>query len=98
MVSERHPFVSVVMPLRNEAKYIERSLGTVLIQDYPASRLEILVVDGHSEDATREIVARLADRYANVRRLNTPHKIQAIALNIGINAARRKFSCPAISI
>lgn len=76
------------MPIRNEAKYIERSLGAVLRQDYPASRLEVLVVDGRSTDATREIVSRLAGRYANVRLLDNPRQIQAAALNVGIRAAR----------
>ena len=36
------PFVSVLMPVRNEAEFIERSLGAVLGQDYPADRIEIL--------------------------------------------------------
>lgn len=76
------------MPIRNEAKYIERSLGAVLRQDYPANRLEVLVVDGRSSDATREIVSRLAGRYANVRLLDNPRQIQAAALNVGIRAAR----------
>ena len=40
------PLVSVIMPVRNEAAYISRSLGAVLAQDYPADCLEILVVDG----------------------------------------------------
>ncbi|GAB4423034.1 MAG: hypothetical protein Kow0031_01370 [Anaerolineae bacterium] len=76
------------MPIRNESKYIERSLGAVLRQDYPANRLEVLLVDGRSTDATREIVGRLAGRYANVRLLDNPAQIQAAALNVGIRAAR----------
>ena len=45
---QTNPTVSVIMPVRNEAAYIERSLGSVLAQDYPVDRLEILVVDGLS--------------------------------------------------
>ena len=52
----KYPLVSVIMPVRNEAAYIERSLGAVLGQEYPAERLEILVVDGMSDDGTREAV------------------------------------------
>lgn len=88
MTNDQLPLVSVVMPIRNEAKYIERSLGAVLRQDYPANRLEVLLVDGRSSDATREIVARLASRYANVRLLDNPAQIQAAALNVGIRAAQ----------
>jgi glycosyltransferase involved in cell wall biosynthesis len=52
------PLVSVIMPIRNEAAYIERSLISVLNQDYPPERMEILVADGMSDDATRHIIAQ----------------------------------------
>jgi len=63
------------MPIRNEAAYIRRSLGSVLGQDYPAERLEILVVDGMSDDGTREIVAELANEAGSMtnRRGQTTH-------------------------
>jgi glycosyltransferase involved in cell wall biosynthesis len=51
-----YPLVTVIMPVRNEAKYIRRSLEAVLAQDYPMDRMEIIVVDGMSDDGTREIV------------------------------------------
>ncbi|MCP4549345.1 MAG: glycosyltransferase family 2 protein, partial [bacterium] len=38
-----YPLVTVIMPIRNEADFIDRSLGAVLAQDYPTSSLEILV-------------------------------------------------------
>lgn len=56
------PFVSVIMPIRNEADFIERSLGAVLAQDYPHDRMEVLVADGMSEDDTQSLVARIADQ------------------------------------
>ena len=37
------PIVSIIMPVRNEAGYIGRSVGSVLAQDYPPDRMEILV-------------------------------------------------------
>ena len=40
------PFVSVLLPVRNEGTFIERSLGSVLAQDYPDDRLEVIVSDG----------------------------------------------------
>ena len=75
------------MPVRNEAAYIERSLGAVLAQDYPAERLEILVVDGLSTDGTREMVGRMA-RPPRVRLLDNPAGIVPPGLNIGIAQAR----------
>jgi cellulose synthase/poly-beta-1,6-N-acetylglucosamine synthase-like glycosyltransferase len=54
------PFISIIMPTRNESHYIRRSLGSVFSQDYPADRLEILVVDGMSDDGTRQIVQQMS--------------------------------------
>jgi succinoglycan biosynthesis protein ExoA len=47
------PFVSVVMPVRNEADFIERSLHAVFVQTYPHELMEIIVADGQSTDKTR---------------------------------------------
>ncbi len=47
------PLVTVIMPVRNEAAYIERSLDSVLAQDYAAERIEIFIADGMSDDGTR---------------------------------------------
>jgi hopene-associated glycosyltransferase HpnB len=49
---QRPPDVVVVMPARNEAPYIARSLGSLMAQDYPG-RLDVVLVDDHSEDRTR---------------------------------------------
>jgi succinoglycan biosynthesis protein ExoA len=50
------PFLSVIMPVRNEAKYIRRSLEAVLAQDYPPDLMEVIVTDGMSDDGTRDIL------------------------------------------
>ena len=47
------PFVSILMPVRNEARHIRNSLGAVLTQDYPQDRMEIIISDGNSTDGTR---------------------------------------------
>jgi glycosyltransferase involved in cell wall biosynthesis len=86
--AERWPFVTVVMPVRNEAALIRRSLGAVLAQDYPADRIEVLVVDGESTDETVSIVQTMAAGDARVRLLANPGRIQACALNRGLEAAR----------
>lgn len=82
------PLVSVIMPVRNEAAYIERSLGAVFAQDYPPDRLEILVVDGMSNDGTREFVRSAQAAYPNLRLLDNPRGIVPPGLNIGINQAK----------
>ncbi|MGQ9715818.1 MAG: glycosyltransferase family 2 protein, partial [Anaerolineae bacterium] len=84
------PFVTVIMPIRNEAAYIARSLGAVLAQDYPHDRMEVLVVDGMSDDGTRDVVAGLQVRHPQfaIRILNNPARIVPTALNLGLRHAR----------
>jgi len=82
------PFVSIIVPIRNEADFIERAIRSVLDNDYPAERMEILVVDGMSDDGTREIVARLSKADSRVMMLDNPKRIAPAAMNIGLKAAR----------
>ena len=81
------PFVSVVMPVRNEARYIARSLAAVLGQDYPRERLEVLLVDGLSGDETRRIASEFAARDNRLTVLDNPAQIVPTALNRAIRAA-----------
>src|SRR3989442_8114447 len=79
--------VSVIVPCRNEERYIARCLDSIMATDYPSDRLEVLVVDGQSEDRTRAILAEYVARYPIIRVLDNPGRIQPIALNVGIRAA-----------
>jgi succinoglycan biosynthesis protein ExoA len=82
------PFVSVIVPVRNEEAYIRRALDAILTQHYPADRMEVLVVDGQSEDRTGPIVLALAESDLRLRLLDNPGRIQSQAMNIGLDAAR----------
>lgn len=82
------PFVSVVVPCRNEKSFIVGCLDSLLSSDYPQDRLEILVVDGRSDDGTRADLETFARRHSRLRLLDNPRRITPSALNIGINAAR----------
>jgi mycofactocin system glycosyltransferase len=57
---EDWPIVSVVVPVRNRPQDIVRCVESLRALDYPPDRLEIVVVDDGSTDATPEIVGRLA--------------------------------------
>lgn len=82
------PFVSVIIPMRNEAEWIDRCLGSVLQQDYPAELMEILVADGMSTDASAERLAQLAMRDGRVHVIPNPGLIVPTGLNLAIAAAR----------
>ena len=76
--------VSVVIPCRNEEKFISKCLDSIIRQDYLEENLEVLVVDGMSEDKTRDIVKSYIKTYPFIKLLNNFRKIKAVALNIGI--------------
>jgi glycosyltransferase involved in cell wall biosynthesis len=80
--------VTVIMPIRNEGPFIGRSLGAVLAQDYPRELMEILLVDGHSTDRTREEVRAVAGARPDVRVLDNPAGIVAAGLNLALAEAR----------
>src|SRR5213593_3051784 len=82
------PFVSVLMPVRNEGAFIARSLGAVVSQDYPRDRLEVIVSDGMSTDGTREVIADISRQHANVVLIDNLEKIAATGLNRALRVAR----------
>lgn len=81
------PYISIVVPLRNEERYVERLARSLLDQDYPADRYEIIVADGGSTDATLEILARV-DPGGRIRVLPNPGRTAPAALNVAIAAAK----------
>jgi glycosyltransferase involved in cell wall biosynthesis len=82
------PLVTVLLPVRNEAGFIERSVGSVLAQDYPVERMEIIVIDGDSNDGTQQIVQRLMQHHTHLRLIANPKRIVATGLNLGIAQSR----------
>jgi cellulose synthase/poly-beta-1,6-N-acetylglucosamine synthase-like glycosyltransferase len=77
------PPVSVVVPVRNGAAEIGRLLASLQALDYPADRLEVLVVDNGSHDGTAEVAARFP-----VTVLTEPVPSSYAARNRGARAAR----------
>ena len=51
------PFVSVIVPCRNERRYIAECLDSIFGGAYPADGIEVLVADGMSDDGTRDVLA-----------------------------------------
>ena len=78
------PFVTIVIPCRNEEKFIGKCLDSIIANDYPKDRIEALVIDGMSQDRTREIIKGYASRYPFIKLLDNPKKITPAALNTGI--------------
>lgn len=82
------PFVSLICPIYNEEKHIEKCVESLLAQDYPRDRMEILFVDGMSADRTREILDAFQAKYAFIRMFDNPGRTAPYALNIGIGVSQ----------
>jgi glycosyltransferase involved in cell wall biosynthesis len=82
------PLVSIIMPVRNEQEVIRRSLSAVLLQDYPSNRMEVLIVDGLSDDDTRAIVSEMSEHDSRVKVIDNEARLMAAGFNRGLSFAR----------
>ncbi len=76
--------VKVVIPCRNEEAYIGRCIDSLLQSELQDVSLIIAVVDGMSDDGTREIVARYASLHSSVQLVDNPQRTTPFALNLGL--------------
>lgn len=79
--------VTVVLPCRNEASHIAACLDSIIASAHPPERLEVLVVDGMSDDGTRVLIEQYTAAHPRIRMLDNPGRVVPTALNIGIRAA-----------
>ena len=84
----RPPTVSVVIPCRNERDYIESCIHSVLNQEPTPGGFEIIIVDGMSEDGTREVLKELVEDDPRIRVVDNPSGMVSTGLNTAIQLAR----------
>lgn len=86
------PFVSVIIPVRNEQNYLDACIRSILEQDYPHEHMEVFFVDGQSTDSTCCILARYQNRFPSLFYiLDNPHHTVPYAMNRGIRASKGEF-------
>jgi succinoglycan biosynthesis protein ExoA len=83
--------LSVVVPCRNESQHIEACVLSILDQERPLEGIEVIVVDGISDDGTREILENLAKEHPELRVVDNPRRITPCAMNVGIREARGRY-------
>src|SRR5690348_13414836 len=83
--------VSVIIPMRNEERYISRCLNSILENDFPRQELEIIVADGRSTDKSRKIVAEFAREHSQIRLIDNPGKVVPTGLNTAIRQSRGRY-------
>lgn len=85
-------YISVVMPVYNEEKYIENCIESLLLQDYPKNLMEWIFVDGMSSDNTVKLIEKYKEKYPEmIKIMANPNKTVPYAMNIGIKEAKGKF-------
>ena len=88
MESGTKPAVSVIIPCRNEEKFIAGCLDSILAQTYPKDKLEVLVIDGQSTDKTPEIVSSYSASHPFISLVENPGVVTPKAMNLGIQKSR----------
>jgi len=83
--------ISVLIPVRNEEKYIESCLDSIVASDYSKDFLEVLIIDGLSNDNTRNIISEYIKKYSFIHLIDNPDKIVPKAMNIGISEAKGEY-------
>ncbi len=79
--------VSVIIPVRNEAPFIEATIQSILTQDYPGP-IEVVIADGMSDDGTRQILDHLSSRDPRIRYIDSPTGRTPNGLNLAIGSAK----------
>ena len=91
-LNSKTPFISVLIPIRNEKENIDKILSSIAIQSYPVSNFEILVINDHSEDGTESILEkwRKENPLVGIRIINLAEKItgKKAALTEGVKQAK----------
>jgi succinoglycan biosynthesis protein ExoA len=80
--------VSVVVPCRNEIRYIRAFLDSVFRQELGGIEMEVLIADGMSDDGTREVLREYATGFPSLRVIDNPEKIVSTGLNRAIREAK----------
>jgi glycosyltransferase involved in cell wall biosynthesis len=88
MIPDIKPLVSIILPCRNEERFLGACLDSILASEYPPDRIEILIADGRSTDGTRELVASYARTFRSVRLVDNPARVTPAGLNRAIEASR----------
>jgi glycosyltransferase involved in cell wall biosynthesis len=86
-----YPLISILIPCRNEELFISGCVTSLLNQDYPSEKVEILIVDGLSTDGSLRLLKEIVEKNVNVLLIENPGKIFPVAVNLGISRAKGDY-------
>lgn len=83
--------VAIVIPTLNEERFISRCLNSIIKQTYEFEKMDVMIIDGGSNDKTKDIVAEYQKSHQNIRFIENKKKIQSVAFNIGIKKSTAPY-------
>ena len=86
---EKSVFITVIVVARNEEKTISTCLDSILAQNYPIEKFEMIVVDDHSTDSTYKIIQQYSEKRSHIKCVSLPEncegKKQGIAMAVELS-------------
>lgn len=83
--------VAIVIPTLNEERFISRCLNSIIKQTYEFEKMDVMIIDGGSNDKTKDIVAEYQKSHQNIRFIGNKKKIQSVAFNIGFKKSTAPY-------
>lgn len=83
--------VSILIPCLNEVNSIANCIRDIYAFDPPDGGFEVIVIDGLSNDGTRDILSELKEKYPDLTIINNPKKTAPHAMNLGIEHAKGEY-------
>jgi len=81
----KYPFVTIILPVKNERQYITSALNSIFNQNYPKNKIELLIADGCSEDGTTEIIKNFQKNYLNIQLIENFGEIVSEGFNLALS-------------
>ena len=83
--------VAIVIPTLNEERFISRCLNSIIKQTFEFEKMDVMIIDGGSNDKTKNIVAEYQKSHQNIRFIENKKKIQSVAFNIGFKKSTAPY-------
>lgn len=86
-----YPFVSIILPIRNEKLYITSVLNSIINQNYPENKFELLIADGCSTDGTTEIIKNFQKKHFNIQLIENNEEIVSTGFNLALSQSSGEY-------
>lgn len=83
--------VAIVIPTLNEERFISRCLDSIIKQTFKFEKMDVMIIDGGSNDKTKDVVAKYQKSHQNIRFIENKKKIQSVAFNIGFKKSTAPY-------